>query len=65
MQQLPKFDPEFAKKQEDADNAREVSNFQDILFFVKASKRILHLLVTTLSMHESFRFNLQLALLKF
>jgi hypothetical protein len=62
MQQLPKFDPEFAKKQEDADNAGEVSNSRDILFFVKASKRILHLLVT-MSMHESF--NLQLASLIF
>lgn len=34
MQQLPNFDPEFAKKQEDAENAGEVSNSQDILFSV-------------------------------
>jgi hypothetical protein len=38
FRRLPKFDPEFAKKQEDADNAGEVT--QDTLFFVKACKRI-------------------------
>lgn len=31
MQQLPKFDPEFAKKQEDADNAGEVSNSRQFI----------------------------------
>lgn len=53
MQQLPKFDPEFAKKQEDAENAGEVSNtLKIVLFFVKVSKIIVAF--TTLSMNDIF-----------
>lgn len=53
MQQLPKFDQEFGKKQEDAENAGEVSN--SLRIYVEVSKRIVALTASSCMKLSDFR----------
>ena len=53
MQQLPKFDQELSKKQEEAENAGEVSNSKIVFFQVKLYKRVVAFTASSMRMIQN------------